>query len=84
MGNACFTSAVTAGNNGDAIADGPTIGLAGGTALIPTCVTLAADGYTNTGLIYVGRAGAVWTVSGTQKESPYEPTNVYNAAKLEA
>jgi len=82
LGNACFTRATTAGNVGDTNADAATFGLGGGIALVPTCVTLAADGYTNTGTIYVGRAGAVWTVS--DDESPYNAKNLYNAVKLEA
>lgn len=82
MGNACFTRAVTAGNVGDALTDGATIGVGGGIALVPTCVTLAADGYTNTGTIYVGRAGAVWTAAND--ESPYNAKNLYNSDKLDA
>lgn len=81
LGNACFTRATTAGNVGDTNADAATFGLGGGIALVPTCVTLAADGYTNTGTIYVGRAGAVWTAGD---ESPYSTKNLYNADKLDA
>lgn len=82
MGNACFTRATTAGNVGNTNADDATMGLGGGIALIPTCVTLAADGYTNTGSIYIGRAGAQWLK--TDDESPFKNVNLYNSDKLDA
>jgi hypothetical protein len=81
LGNACITRAASLGASGD---DKFVIGLSGNLVLIPTCPQLAADGYSHSGSIYLGRTGkpSDWA-DATGDDSPADAKNLVTLAELE-
>lgn len=81
LGNACLTRATGLGAN--ALDAKFVYGIGGGFALVPTCPQLAADGYTNTGMVLLSRGSSVPALSDTTR-SPFAAKNIINFTKLKA